>query len=150
MTRSKLENARARLKNYRERSEEAVATVVSSAVTVGSCALMSYANVKFGDANGRLQVAGIDVDLGAGLLLSLLSLASLGSAKSGKSEMATMVLGAAGNGLLCTYTANKMTEIATQNSSAQGVPRQMNAAGMRTHAPAVGGVLSRAAAEGAL
>lgn len=148
MATSKLERARNALKNARERSEEAIANGVTSLVTVGAAGAMSYANVRFGDANGRLKVAGIDADLAGGLLFHALGFAGLGAARSGRAQMATMVMHGLGNGLLSSYAVFKAAEIAGQaKTSAQGMahPSQlrerrqpiMNTAFGRAHAQGV-------------
>lgn len=120
MATSKLERARTALKNVRQRGEEAVANGVTSLVTVGAAGAMSYANVRFGDANGRLKIAGVDADLAGGLLLHALGFAGLGAANSGRAQMATMVMHGAGNGLLSSYAVFKMAEIASQQSKQAG------------------------------
>lgn len=146
MATSKLERARNALKNARERSEEAVANGVTSLVTVGSAGAMSYANVRFGDENGRLKVAGIDADLAGGLLFHALGFAGLGAARSGRAQMATMVMHGVGNGLLSSYAVFKAAEIAG-NSRTTGIARpEQLASGMR--APIMNNAFSRARAEG--
>lgn len=131
---TKLEAARNRLRNLREKSEDAVAQGVTSLVTVGSAGLMSYLNVKFGDEDQRIKFAGIDADLAAGLGLNALAFAGMFGANSGKSSMATMLLHSMGNGALASYAVFKAAEIADASNTSAGreVPRQMNGTERRT------------------
>lgn len=145
MATSKLERARNALKNYRERSEEAVANGVTSLVTVGAAGTMSYINVRFGE-NDRLKVAGIDADLAGGLLFHALGFAALGGSNSGRAQMATMVMHGLGNGLLSCYAVNKAAEIAASSGTGTaGRPRQLQ---NDARVPFAGSAFSNAVAQG--
>lgn len=128
---SKLEAARNRLRNLRERSDEAVANGVTSLVTVAAAGGMAYANVKWpSEGESRMKFAGIDVDLAGGLLFNALGFAGLGASSSGKSQMTSMLLHAVGNGLLSSYAVDKAQEMAVNSTGAAGyAPRQMGTSG---------------------
>lgn len=144
---SKLERARHTIANMRARSDEAVANGVTTGVTVLAAGGMSYANARFAD-DGRLKVAGVDADLGLGLLFTALGFAGLGASKSGKSEMTSLVLHGLGNGFLSTYAVYKAAEMgrdAKMHASGRVEPSKLASGSQRI--PHMG-IYGRAAAEG--
>jgi hypothetical protein len=65
---AQLERAKKAASGIRKKAEKTMAVVVYSAETTGTAFLASYMRGRMGDAQGRLQIQGVDVDLLGGLV----------------------------------------------------------------------------------
>lgn len=65
--RKSLERAKKTAANVREKAEASLRTALTTAETAGSAFIMSYARGRWGNADDRILVGGVDVDLLAGL-----------------------------------------------------------------------------------
>ena len=120
-------NAKRRIANVREKTEEATEQAIGTVVTVGVATGFSYARARMG-TDGRILVGGVDADLLAGLGLHVLAFfGAFGKYHAfGHS---------AGNGALACYGTHKGYELGQEaKDKASGfAPRTMTAGTPNLH-----------------
>ncbi len=115
-------NAQSRLAKYKEQAQETLGAAIATAEVGGASFLSSYGRGKFGDAEGRWLVSGVDVDLGGAVVLHGVAFMSM----FGKYDEHAHNLA---NGMLACYLAHKGFDLGRQSKnqpSAQGMlqPKQ--------------------------
>lgn len=110
----------ARLKRLGEKTKESAEYLASSAATVGTAAVMGYAQQRFGDQNGNWEVMGMNVPMVVGL-------SGLVVGFTGWGGKASLTMGAAGAGSLAVWAAQESAKVgakAKQSGNVFGASHQ--------------------------
>lgn len=131
-------NAKARLEKYKETAQETMKQGVAMAEVGGASFLASYGRGKFGDAEGRWLVSGVDVDLAGAVVLHGVAFMDLfGSYNDHGHNL--------GNGLLACYLAHKGFDLGRQSRNQSGAAGELPAPGPGVYVPQDQGAFARAA-----